>query len=146
MADKRAQEKPGTVDEYLELLTKAVFKSGLSLATVEKKWDGFREAFDGFEAKKIAGYGEEKIDELSRDERIVRARKKIEATVENANVMLELDEEHGGFGEYLRSLGDFEEQREDLKRRFRYVGDSSAHWFLWKAGQPVPDYRKSKQR
>lgn len=142
MAKPEAIEPRG-LEDYLEQLTKAVFKSGLSLAVIEKKWDGFRRAFDGFDVEKVAGYGEEKIEELSNDAGIVRQRAKIEATVENARVMLELAAEHGSFGRYLKAAGGFEETREDLKKRFARVGDATAHWFLSTVGEDVPEYGRN---
>jgi 3-methyladenine DNA glycosylase Tag len=68
------------------------------------------------------------------------ARQKIEATVDNAQALLELDAEHGGFDRYLRSLGGFGESVADLRRQFRFIGDGGAYHFLWQAGELVPDY------
>lgn len=136
--------QPSSLDGYLEVLTKAVFKSGLSLAVVENKWDGFRRAFDEFDVEKVAGYDEDKIEELSQNPEIVRQRAKIEATVENAQVMLDLAEEHGSFEQYLQNTGDFEEMRTDLKKKFARVGDATAHWFLSAVGANVPEYEKRR--
>lgn len=133
------------LSDYLAVLTKAVFKSGLSLATVEAKWEGFLEAFERFDPERVASFTPEKIDELAQDRRIVRARSKIEGTVENARTMLELEKEHGDFRSYLQALGGFEGQVADLKKRFAFVGDASAHWFLASVGEPVPPYAERKR-
>ncbi len=129
---------------YLEVLTKAIFKAGLSLATVERKWDGFRQAFDGFDPETVAAYDSGKIDELAADEGIVRSKNKIEATVENARVMIDLDREHDGFKHYLESFDGFEAVRKDLTKQFAYVGDASAHWFLASVGEDVSKYGADK--
>lgn len=135
MPGYRQRVEPRDLGDYLEMLTLAIFKSGLSLSTVEAKWDGFERAFDGFDPKRVAAFGPEKVEELSRDESIVRARAKIQATVDNARIMVELDREHGGFGAYLESLGGPEARRADLKKRFAFVGDATASFFLSSVGK-----------
>lgn len=146
MPESSTNAQPESLSGYLEVMTKAMFKSGLSLKTVEGKWDGFLEAFDDFNVEKVAAYDENKIDELSRDGRIIKARRKIEATVQNANVMLDRDSEYSGFANYLRSVEDFESKKNLLKSDFAYIGDSTAHWFLDAVGEDVPDYESSKRR
>jgi 3-methyladenine DNA glycosylase Tag len=54
--------------------------------------------------------------------------------------MLELDEEHKGFKRYLRSHADFESTAKDLRKRFKFVGDSGAYRFLWIVGEKVPSH------
>jgi DNA-3-methyladenine glycosylase I len=80
------------------------------------------------------------VDKLVADERMIRSRSKIEATVGNAETMLELDEEYGGFKRYLRSHGDFEATVKDLRKRFKFLGDHGAYRFLWIVGEKVPSY------
>src|SRR5881296_549215 len=46
--------KPKALRDYLEVMTKAVFQSGMSWRVIDAKWDGFRVAFEGFDAKKVA--------------------------------------------------------------------------------------------
>lgn len=133
---------PEGLSDYLEVLTKAVFKSGLNLEVVQQKWPAFREAFDDFDVEKVATYGEDEIEALVSNDEIIRYRRKIEATVENANVMLEISEEHGSMEEYLDSFDDFQQQQKAVKKRFKNVGDSTAHWFLASVGQPVPEYER----
>lgn len=87
--------EPTGLADYLEVLTKAVFQSGLSWRVVDAKWSGFREAFRGFDPGKVAALTPPEVDALAADTRIVRNRKKIEATVHNAGEMIVLDREHG---------------------------------------------------
>ena len=107
---------------------------------IDAKWEGIREAFAGFDPVTVAGYGQADVARLLANPRVVRSKAKIEATVDNAQALMELDAEHGGFGRYLRSFGGFGETVADLKRQFRFIGDSGAYHFLWQVGEPVPDY------
>jgi DNA-3-methyladenine glycosylase I len=68
------------------------FQSGLSWLTILKKRPAFRAAFDGFDAGRIARYGDREVARLMADAGIVRNRLKIEATIENARAYLRLCE------------------------------------------------------
>jgi hypothetical protein len=136
------QIRPKGLADYLEVLTKAVFQSGISWRVIEAKWDGFREAFQGFDPKWVASLEDPDVDRLAADTRIVRNRRKIEATVHNARVMLDLDEEHGGFRRYLRSFGGFDETVGDLKKRFKFLGDLGAYYFLYVVREEVPPHEE----
>ena len=74
------------------------------------------------------------------DTRVVRNRPKIEATIENARTILDLTDEFGSMRKYLASLGGFEPQVRDLKKRFKLVGDMGAFQFLWSVGEDVPEW------
>jgi hypothetical protein len=54
--------------------------------------------------------------------------------------MIELEEQHGSFKKYLRSHGDFEACAKDLCRRFKFVGDFGAFYFLYVVKEQVPAY------
>jgi 3-methyladenine DNA glycosylase Tag len=131
---------PKRLGDYLEVMTKAVFQSGMSWRVIESKWEGFREAFEGFDAGKVARLTPDDVDRLVQDQRIVRNRRKIEATVDNAVEMVALDREHAGFRNYLRSHDSFEETVADLRRHFRFLGDTGAYYFLYVVGEKVPSH------
>jgi len=133
---------PQKLGDYLEILTKAAFQSGISWRVIEAKWDGFREAFEGFDPQKIARFTPEDVDRLAEDTRIVRNRRKIEATLDNAVEMLALEAEHGSFRDYLRSHGGFEETVADLRKHFRFLGDTGAYFFLYVVGEEVPPHEE----
>ena len=59
----------------------------------------------------------------------------------NARVILEIERE-GGFRKHLRSFDDYETLATDLKKRFKFVGDSGVYHFLWTVKHPVPDWRE----
>src|SRR5919204_2196827 len=117
------QIRPKSDADYLEVMTKAAFQSGISWKVIEAKWAGFREAFRGFDPEWVAALTPRDVDRLAQDTRIVRNRRKIEGTVHNAETMVELSREHGSFRCYLRSHGDFEDTVADLKRRFKFLRD-----------------------
>jgi DNA-3-methyladenine glycosylase I len=76
-------------------------QAGLSWLTILKKREGYRRAFDGFDAEKIARYSDNKIARLLDDPGIVRNRLKVNAAVINARAYLKLKEELGSFDDYL---------------------------------------------
>jgi 3-methyladenine DNA glycosylase Tag len=137
-----AKIEPRTPGDYLEVMTKAVFQAGMSWRVIEAKWDGFREAFEGFDAEKVASFGPDDIERLAQDTRIVRNRRKIQATVDNADEILALDRKHKGFRNYLRSHPSFEETVADLKRRFGFLGDTGSYYFLHVVGEQVPSHEE----
>ena len=132
--------KPKTLDDYLEQLSKGVFQAGISWRVVDAKWAGIKAAFHRFNVERVARMGDREIDTVVGDERVIRSRPKIAAVVHNARTMLEL-ERSGGFKRHLGSFGDYEDLATDLKKRFKFVGDSGAYHFLYTVSHPVPDWR-----
>jgi 3-methyladenine DNA glycosylase Tag len=128
-----------TLDDYLEHLSKPVFQAGISWRVVDAKWAGIAKAFHGFKVERVARMSEREIDALTKDERVIRSRPKIAAVVHNANALLEL-ERAGGFKKHLRSFSEYEDLATDLKKRFKFVGDSGVYRFLWTVKQPVPEW------
>ena len=76
-------------------------QAGLSWSTILKKRDNYRQAFDHFDARKIAHYDARKIARLLADPGIVRNRRKIEAAIQNARAFLAVQREFGSFDAYL---------------------------------------------
>jgi 3-methyladenine DNA glycosylase Tag len=140
------QITPTKLGDYLEVLTKAVFESGMSWRVVESKWPGFQAAFHGFDPSRIAALSPDEVDALTSDTRIIRNRRKIEATVHNAQAMLALEAEHGSLKRYLDSLGDFPEAVKDLQKQFKHVGGFGAYYFLYVVGQPVPAHHEFREK
>jgi DNA-3-methyladenine glycosylase I len=68
------------------------FQAGLSWLTILRKRENFRTAFHGFDAARIARYGDKDIARLMADTGIVRNRLKVEATIANARTLLKLQE------------------------------------------------------
>jgi DNA-3-methyladenine glycosylase I len=76
-------------------------QAGLSWLTILKKREGYRRAFDGFDAARMVRYTDRKIAALLADPGIVRNRLKVNAAVTNARAYLKLKEEQGSFDRYL---------------------------------------------
>ena len=133
---------PQSESEYLDVMSKSVFQSGLSWKVVESKWPGTREALHGFDLETVADLTGDDLDRLTEDSRIIRSRRKLAAVVHNARKMIELSEKHGGFQSYLRSHGGFEETLKDIRKQFKYMGDAGTFHFLWVVGEDVPDYEE----
>ncbi len=134
--------QPSSLADYLDIMGKAMFQSGISWRVVESKWPGTREVLRGFDPKVIATFTDSDLDDLVQDTRLIRNRRKLAALVENARLMLELEEEHGSFQNYLRSHGGFEGTLKDVRKQFKYMGDAGTFYFLWVVGEEVPDYEE----
>ena len=137
-----ARIQPQGLNDYLDVMSKSVFQSGLSWKVVESKWPSTREALRQFDPKVVATLTDDELDELTQDTRVIRSRRKLNAVVHNARRMLELEQEHGSFQKYLRFHGDFENALKDIKKQFKYLGDAGTFHFLWVVGEDVPDYEE----
>lgn len=88
-------------DKLFEFLILEGMQAGLSWNLILKRRESMRQAFDGFSAKCIAGYSEEKKAELLNNPGIIRNRRKVDALVKNAIAFLQVQEEFGSFSRYL---------------------------------------------
>ena len=135
-----------------ELLLLEAFQAGLSWYVVLSKREHFHRAFDEFDARKIAAYDEAKIDELVKDDGLIRCRRKMAGAVNNAQVYLRIVEEFGSFAAYLDSFtggqiivnntGEFlttsplsDAISKDLKKRgMKYMGSVTVYSYLQAVG------------
>ena len=138
--DAPEQVVPQSLNDYLEVMTKAVFQSGLSWKVVTGKWPGFQAGFKGFDVAAVATMDEADIDALAVNPAIVRNRRKIAATVHNAQRLIELDDEYDGIKNYLRAHGDFYAVLKDVRKQFKYMGDTGTYYWLYVLGEDVPEY------
>jgi len=136
------QIKPTSLDDYLEVMSKAVFQSGMSWRVVEAKWPGTRGAFHDFDVEKIAAFDEKDLDELTKDTRVIRNYRKLSAIVNNAQKMIDLDNEFGSFQKYLRSQGDFDATLNTLRNDFKFMGPTGIYYFLYVVGEKVPPHEE----
>jgi DNA-3-methyladenine glycosylase I len=130
-------------------------QAGLSWATILKKRDNYRAAFDNFDAAKIARYDQRKRESLLLDAGIVRNRLKIDSTIDNAQSVLSVIEEFGRFDAYIwrfvngrpiqnsrqshkdvpAQSAESDAMSKDLKRRgFRFVGSTICYAFMQAVG------------
>jgi DNA-3-methyladenine glycosylase I len=141
--------------KHFEFLVLESFQAGLSWLTILKKRENFRKAFDGFDPKKVARYDEKKVKKLLNDSGIIRNRRKIEATINNAKRFLEVQNEFGSFDKYIWEFTNFQpkinswkrmsqipattklsdEISKDLKKRgFKFVGSTTIYAHLQAIG------------
>lgn len=98
---------PNYDDQQLfEFLLLEGAQAGLSWITILKKREGYRKAFDGFDAEKMARYTSARINKLLQNPEIVRNRLKVESAVSNARLFLDLREQTGSFSDYVWQFAD----------------------------------------
>ncbi|HVX23229.1 MAG TPA: DNA-3-methyladenine glycosylase I [Acidimicrobiales bacterium] len=140
---------------HFEFLVLEGAQAGLSWLTILKRRDGYRRAFAGFDAVKVARFTDRKVEALLQDPGIIRNRQKVVATVGNARHFLEIQEELGSFDDYLwgfvdgkpvvnrwASVGQVpattplsDAVSADLRRRgFRFVGSTICYAHLQAVG------------
>ncbi len=134
-----------------EMLNLEGAQAGLSWLTILKKRATYREAFDDFDAAKIADYDEAKRAELLTNEGIIRNRLKVNAFIENAKAFLRVKDEFGSFDSYVWQAVDNEPRVGDVnrdvvqevskalskdmkKRGFRFVGPTTVLAFMQAVG------------
>jgi hypothetical protein len=127
-----------SLDDHLEVMTRAIFQAGLSWALIDARWDAFRTAFEGFNVTVIATYGEGEIERLMAAEGVVHSRSKIAGTIANARTLKALAAEHGDVATYARSFASYDALYADAKKRFAFLGDLSCYYWLFRTGLPVP--------
>jgi DNA-3-methyladenine glycosylase I len=120
-------------------------QAGLSWETILRKKENFYKAFDNFDVKKVAKYGEKKIQELLQDAGIIRNRLKINAAITNAKKILELQKEFGSFKNWIDKHHPLtkEEWVKLFKKNFSFTGGVIVNEFLvssgYLAGAHTPD-------
>jgi DNA-3-methyladenine glycosylase I len=141
--------------KLFEMLILEGAQAGLNWLTILRKRENYRNAFDNFDAKKIAKYGKAKVAKLLADPGIVRNRLKIAATIQNARALLEIQKEFGSFDRYIwRFVGgkpkinkwktlkeippktaESDAMSKDLKKRgFAFVGSTICYAFMQAVG------------
>ena len=140
------QIKVNSLNDYLEVMIKVVFQSGMSWKVVENKMPGIREAFFDFDVVKVADFDERDIEALTQDTRVIRNQRKLTAIVGNARKMLDLEKEHASFQNYLRSHGDFDAILSAMRKDFKYLGPMGVFYFLHVVGEPVPEYEMFQEK
>ncbi|GLC28898.1 DNA-3-methyladenine glycosylase I [Clostridium omnivorum] len=86
---------------HFEFLVLESAQAGLSWITILRKRENYRSAYDGFDPIKIAAYNEDKINKLLQNQGIIRNRRKIEASINNAKMFLKVQQEFGSFDSYI---------------------------------------------
>jgi len=87
--------------KQFEFLVLESAQAGLSWLTILKRREGYRRLYEGFDPEQVARFDETRIQKLLQDAGIIRNRKKIESSINNARRFLELREKYGTFSTYL---------------------------------------------
>ena len=142
--------KPNYDDKYLfEMLILESFQAGLSWECVLNKRDDFRRAYDNFDIDKICNYDDTKIQELLNNDKIIRNKLKIKASITNSKIFKSIQNEYGSFYNYLKKfmnqdiIYEIDVTTNDLsdsisndlrKRGMKFVGSTIIYSFLQAVG------------
>lgn len=142
--------KPNFDDKYLfEMLILESFQAGLSWECVLNKRDDFRRAYDNFDIDKICNYDDTKIQELLNNDKIIRNKLKIKASITNSKIFKSIQNEYGSFYNYLKTfmnqdvIYETDVTNNDLsdnisndlrKRGMKFVGSTIIYSFLQAVG------------
>ena len=123
-------------NELFGRLLLEINQAGLSWETVLKKEANFRKAYHNFNIKKIAAYKEADRERLLADPSIIRNRLKINAAIENAKTILQLQKQYGSFEKWLESNHPKtkDEWVKLFKNTFRFTGGEIVNEFLVSIG------------
>jgi DNA-3-methyladenine glycosylase I len=123
-------------NKLFERLILEINQAGLSWTTILKKKDNFKIAFQGFDIEKIASYGEDDRQRLLNNPGIIRNRLKIDATIHNAKIVLQLRKEYGSFKSWLDNHHPLtlQEWTRLFKQTFRFTGGEIVNEFLMSTG------------
>ena len=142
--------KPNFDDKYLfEMLILESFQAGLSWECVLNKREDFRKAYDNFDIDKICNYDDTKIQGLLNNDKIIRNKLKIKASITNSKIFKSIQNEYGSFYNYLKTfmnqgiIYETDATTNDLsdnisndlrKRGMRFVGSTIIYSFLQAVG------------
>ncbi|MBL4940604.1 MAG: DNA-3-methyladenine glycosylase I [Colwellia sp.] len=141
--------------KLFEFLTLESAQAGLSWYTILKRRQGYRDAFSNFDVEIIAKYSQDKVEALMLNSAIIRNRGKINATINNAQLFIETQQEFGSFSNYMwgfvnnktivnkyHKLSDYpatsaesDAWSKDLKKRgFKFVGSTICYAYMQACG------------
>ena len=138
-------------DELFGRLILEINQAGLSWSTILNKQDNFRKAYKNFNIKKVAAFKEKDFERLVNDVGIIRNRLKINAAIENAKTLLNIQKEYGSFKKWI---GHHHPKTKDewvkiFKNTFRFTGGEIVNEFLMSTGylpgahiESCPIYKK----
>ena len=91
-------------NKHFEFLVLESAQAGLSWLTILKRRENYRKAYANFNPLEVAAFDEKEIEKLMHNEGIIRNRKKIESSINNASLFLEIQKEYGSFDKYFRAF------------------------------------------
>ncbi len=138
-------------DELFGRLILEINQAGLSWSTILNKQESFRKAYKNFNIKKVAAFKEKDFERLLNDAGIIRNRLKINAAIENAKTLLNIQKEFGSFKKWIdhHHPKTKDEWVKIFKNTFRFTGGEIVNEFLMSTGylagahiESCPVYKK----
>ncbi|MDD5053003.1 MAG: DNA-3-methyladenine glycosylase I [Sulfuricurvum sp.] len=138
-----------------ELFSLETQSAGLSWLTVLKKCEGYREAFEGFDLQRVAGYTDADVERIIASGLVIKSRPKIEAIIANARGFVQIKKEFGSLDSYfwgkvgsmpiINDIGDYRSAvttsdisdaltKELKKRGFKFIGTTTIYAFMQACG------------
>jgi DNA-3-methyladenine glycosylase I len=108
--------------KQFEFLVLESAQAGLSWLTILKRREGYRRLYADFDPQQVASFDEERITGMLQDTRIIRNRKKIESSINNAQRFLEIQSQYGSFCNYIWGFVDGRQ----IVNHFRQLSDLPA--------------------
>ena len=123
--------------EALSLMSLRIFRAGLKHSLVDAKWPAFEKVFFGFAPEKVAMMSDEQLENLMQNDQIIRHWGKIKATRQNAYMVTEIAQQHGGFTQWIAQWPEEEITSlwTQLKKQGSQLGGNSGPYFLRMLGK-----------
>ena len=130
---------------HLGRIAAEIFQCGLSWRIVLVKWPALEECFLKFDPARVAKMTARDVSRLCENPEIIRNRKKIEATIHNARVMIALADEHGSYLRWLKGLpadkpSDIAALYKLFKTTFKFMGPETTKCYLMGCGKISPEH------
>ena len=125
-------------DPLFEVMSLQLFQAGLNWRMVLNKRDAFRSAFANWSIKTVASFGPADVDSLLANPGIIRNRLKIQATIENAITVQNLQSQHGSFCNWFYNVlegGQYPTIQKTLRSTFKFMGPETSRMWLMASGR-----------
>ena len=138
---KHFENRKLTDNDYYNLIVEIVFYSGIKANIITNKMGTIKSYFNDY--NEVCSYDKEKMNEILKDNEMIKNKKKIQACINNAKVLKEIIQEYGSFKEYISNFGphkSFENLllfKEEIQYTFDYFGDITSYHFMTDIGLPV---------
>ncbi|HEY0285880.1 MAG TPA: DNA-3-methyladenine glycosylase I [Pseudomonas sp.] len=126
-----------SADRYLSTMALRVFRAGLKHSLVDAKWPAFEEVFFHFDPEKVVLMGADHLERLMQDTRIIRHLGKLKSVPRNAQMILDIEQTHGSFGNFIADwpVNDIVGLWRYLAKHGNQMGGLSAPRFLRMVGK-----------
>ncbi|SQF99886.1 DNA-3-methyladenine glycosylase I [Paucimonas lemoignei] len=126
-----------SADRYLSTMALRVFRAGLKHSLVDSKWPAFEEVFYRFDPEKVVLMGADHLERLMQDARIIRHLGKLKSVPRNAQLILDIEQEHGSFGAFIAQwpVNDITGLWQYLAKHGNQMGGLSSPRFLRMVGK-----------